>query len=938
MSQSVSSRHSRSSRSSRASRRSVLSEQVQKLLAEPVPADSLLSLNNRGGGSKKDDAIEINSQSSDGSERSEVSDAPTSTPTGTPVKKARMVQPTLTDVVNLGKLGDIYYPENVETPQYNEGESFVGIDNYAAVEKRCGVACGRDNDFICVKVNCKAKTHQGKPKHEDFKPQHVFNKAKTSNRFKHVHAQPIVGPEKYALFEKHFSTVGDIRCFNPSWWVPRIDQLNPGMSRLQVAALFADPQKNPDRSDSPVLRTPSGSSQEKRKSTPPLPIPSQGKSNVPKVVGVAKKSNKNKRYPTYGDTLKMAKDRPIALREANELAHINADDADEQEEFSFELFRRAAELCGLQLPPNYHLIQYSTLGYGCARKLVESGDITWEMARDLEVAVEKLKLQHDAAGKRVSSLEDQWSKANSAIDRIKLIEDLVNHPSKSLRKAPKVWTAILDLQEAQKGVDRAIQDIRLKAQGDRLKAKEDRAQADKADEQLAGSLKQLLEQHKGRQEFEREVNRKIDARLQEKPTSSSSNSTENSNTTKELKELRAALVNFQNTNATLTRKIEVLEGRLTQQSANNQNNQGVSNQVLEDMRQSINNLGRKVDASNRRVNALEVSNDTTTQVYIIGTQTVRSASDVEQILLLIQEHIDYGLMIGPIELTNLIFELGAGKPPNSLDSIKLRKLAQEIGLSDYESKMLASFEQIFPIALCSSKTETATSFGEIPSTEWRDKTQLRKGIAYDMEVRAEKIKNSLEVAIDNHYDSGSADALVWANITKSIVRDTVTFLTTLIRYVDSMLEFLTAAGGYFEDESWSIVMKAVRRIFEEHFASVRGVPFGILPDSNSDAAAKKRFRARMIWNSLCTHQLVKEMNVARIRRHPLVEGAYSEWSLTHSGKLEASNALESVERLQDTVKTLEKTVSEAQAMAKNAKSAADRASTRQANGGGKDKK
>ena len=91
-----------------------------------------------------------------------------------------------------------------------------------------------------------------------------------------------------------------------------------------------------------------------------------------------------------------------------------------------------------------------------------------------------------------------------------------------------------------------------------------------------------------------------------------------------------------------------------------------------------------------------------------------------------------------------------------------------------------------------------------------------------------------------------------------------------------------------------------------------------------------------------TFVLTKELLDKDIKNHHVVASAYTEWALVNSGKPEAmkskemmTKALAEVKELKANIVEMKKTVNETSTLAKNAKNAADRVTSRQANPGAK---
>ena len=120
--------------------------------------------------------------------------------------------------------------------------------------------------------------------------------------------------------------------------------------------------------------------------------------------------------------------------------------------------------------------------------------------------------------------------------------------------------------------------------------------------------------------------------------------------------------------------------------------------------------------------------------------------------------------------------------------------------------------------------------------------------------------------------------------------------------------------------------------FDEYFAPVRRMPLNAIPKEDQHPAARRMLFSRLIWNSIQTFVLTKELLKTDIRHHHVVASAYTDWAIINSGKPEAVKAKEAtikmaaeLKELSSTVSTAKKTAVEAAAMAKEAKKNADKA-------------
>ena len=191
---------------------------------------------------------------------------------------------------------------------------------------------------------------------------------------------------------------------------------------------------------------------------------------------------------------------------------------------------------------------------------------------------------------------------------------------------------------------------------------------------------------------------------------------------------------------------------------------------------------------------------------------------------------------------------------------------------------------------CSKKGGTGGTVNMISHSDWRRTTgSLVGGVAHELESKLGKIVNMFETTIRHSYSSSDPVQTVWLNLSLQYLRTSYFFVQRLWKYIVEQFRILCYGTG--EDDAWEVVMKAVRSIFEDYFASVRNIPLSEFPKGSGDELGKRRFYAKLIWNSLQTMELTKQMLAKDIRHHHTISSAYTEWSLINSGKTEAKKAM-----------------------------------------------
>ena len=353
-----------------------------------------------------------------------------------------------------------------------------------------------------------------------------------------------------------------------------------------------------------------------------------------------------------------------------------------------------------------------------------------------------------------------------------------------------------------------------------------------------------------------------------------------------------------------------------------------------DLIASIDNLSRDVDELRKQI----IPSSSTDKSEFgrpvrVGEAMMSGPGDVAAYL---QKHADLevntGFLIGYDILLQRVFDAGTSNY-NQLESIKNTHVSSTMGLTSVESYALFCMKLRLPQLFCAKKGGAGGMTKMISHTDWRPTSgRVLGGVAHELESKLGEIFNSYGTAIRQHYSSSDPDHVAWLSLSLEYLHTSYTFVQRLLRYIDEQFRFLTY--GTDKDDAWEVIMKAVKSIFEDYFAPVRDIPISELPKTDN-GLGKLRFCANLIWNSLQTMELTKEMMEKDIRHHHMISSAYTEWSLINSGKTEAKKAMDAVSKVESELKdasnsisSLKKLVNDIASTAKGAKGSADKAIAR----------
>ena len=353
-----------------------------------------------------------------------------------------------------------------------------------------------------------------------------------------------------------------------------------------------------------------------------------------------------------------------------------------------------------------------------------------------------------------------------------------------------------------------------------------------------------------------------------------------------------------------------------------------------DIYKTLDNISKEVNEL-RSQSVSPPSKDTTTfgNPIWLGDSMMGGPSDITAYLQKNSElKVNTGLLIGYDIILQRVFDAGTSNY-NQLESIKNQQIATTMGLTPVESYALFCMKLRLPQIFCAKKGGIGGMTKMISHSDWRPTTgRVLGGVAHELENKLGEIISSYETAIRQNYSPADPVQATWLNTSLEYLHVSYTFVQRLLRYIDEQFRFLTI--GTEKEDAWDVIMKAVKSIFEDFFAPVRDIPLSELPRSDNELE-KLRFCAKLIWNSLQTMTLTKNMLAVDIKHHHMISSSYTEWSLINSGKTEAKKAMEAVNKMGTEVKDLSSAVAavkkvsnDAAFTAKGAKASADKALSR----------
>ncbi|KAI2503869.1 hypothetical protein MHU86_10594 [Fragilaria crotonensis] len=139
---------------------------------------------------------------------------------------------------------------------------------------------------------------------------------------------------------------------------------------------------------------------------------------------------------------------------------------------------------------------------------------------------------------------------------------------------------------------------------------------------------------------------------------------------------------------------------------------------------------------------------------------------------------------------------------------------------------------------------------------------------------------------------------------------TITFVTQLLAFVDTIYDKLVVASKFTAEQGWSLTMKILDRICEDLFAPKEGVAVAMNVEDPASICA------HMLWSCFKTHDVMATYMEFNFENHPAISAEYVKFLATNSG-------FDKVERLEATVTGMKSQVDKAATDAAKARSIAD---------------
>lgn len=172
---------------------------------------------------------------------------------------------------------------------------------------------------------------------------------------------------------------------------------------------------------------------------------------------------------------------------------------------------------------------------------------------------------------------------------------------------------------------------------------------------------------------------------------------------------------------------------------------------------------------------------------------------------------------------------------------------------------------------------------------------------------------SSTVAHDISYAFGSDPELAQAQaVATSSLNATITFLTQLMGFIDTIYEKLHLHSKFSADQAWSLTTQILDRVCEDLYAPKEGVAAAMTVEDPVSICS------HLLWSCFRTHDVMAEYIDYNFENHPAISAEYVKFLATNSG-------YDKVEKMEVMVLNMKENVTKALDMADKAKKSGESA-------------
>jgi hypothetical protein len=276
----------------------------------------------------------------------------------------------------------------------------------------------------------------------------------------------------------------------------------------------------------------------------------------------------------------------------------------------------------------------------------------------------------------------------------------------------------------------------------------------------------------------------------------------------------------------------------------------------------------------------------------------------------------YGLIMDPLLMLNRICgDDGIGTKSNQFKTWESRsKLKITTGA---EESALHAISVKRPQLFHSGKTamvheRNKSKLNQLPTfASWKSGGEgVRNYVVKQMNVIYSTMSHEISYALGSDPRFAKAETLALRSL-----NDTITFLTQLMNYIDTMYERLHGDAKFTAEQAWSLTTQILDRICEELYAPKEGVAGAMTIEEPESVCC------HILWATFKTHDIMATYIEKNFENHPVISAEYVKFLATNSGS-------EKVERLESQLSTMTEKLVKAVDESKKAVAKSDAASSK----------
>lgn len=208
--------------------------------------------------------------------------------------------------------------------------------------------------------------------------------------------------------------------------------------------------------------------------------------------------------------------------------------------------------------------------------------------------------------------------------------------------------------------------------------------------------------------------------------------------------------------------------------------------------------------------------------------------------------------------------------------------------------------------------------GKVAMTNERNSSKLSKLTTYSIWKSGSdgvrnyitKMMNQIQLTVSHEIAYAFGRMPRAMAIATASLNATVTFLTQLLQFIDTIYEKLHSDSKFSAEQAWSLATQILDRVCEDLFAPKEGVTAAMVVNEPNSICS------HLLWACFRTHDVMAAYVEQNFENHPAISAEYVKFLATNSGS-------ERVEKLEALVKSMKETVTKVTDAGEKAKTKAE---------------